>query len=226
MTTRITKFASATVLGAALVASSAAFAQTTASATTDLNIRSGPGPQYTVTGVIGAGEQATIEGCLDGSKWCTVTSAAGQGWVYSDYLTADMSGETVVVTESYQQLGVPVTTYDEGSAPDGALVGGATGAVAGALIGGPIGAAIGGVAGAAAGGTTAGVIDPPQNVTTYVQSNAVEPVFLEGEVAVGAQVPQEVTLVEVPEYEYRYVNINSQPVLVNPENRQIVYVYR
>lgn len=223
---KFTKLASATVLGAALVASGAAFAQTSASATTDLNIRSGPGPQYPVTGVINAGEQATINGCLENSKWCTVTTAAGEGWAYSDYLAADMSGQTVVVTESRQELGVPVTTYDEGSAPDGALMGGATGAIAGALIGGPIGAAIGGVAGAAAGGTTAGLVDPPEAVTTYVQSNQVQPVYLEGEVVVGAQVPETVELVQVPDYEYRYVNVNSQPVLVDPSTRQIVYVYR
>jgi uncharacterized protein YraI len=226
MHTRIKHLASATILGAALVASGAAFAQTTASATTDLNVRAGPGPQYPVTGVINAGEQATINGCIEGSKWCQVTGAGGEGWAYSDYLSADMSGQTVVVTESREQLGVPLTTYDDGLADDGAVMGGATGAVAGALIGGPVGAVIGGVAGAAAGGTTGGVIDPPETVTTYVTSNAAEPVYLEGEVVVGAQVPETVELREVPDYEYRYVNVNSQPVLVDPSNRQIVYVYR
>jgi uncharacterized protein YraI len=226
MTTTFTRLASATVLGAALIASGAAFAQSTATATADLNIRSGPGPQYPVTGVINAGESATINGCIEGSSWCTVSSAGGEGWAFSDYLTADLSGETVVVTQRYQDIGVPVTTYDEGSAPDGALMGGATGALAGALIAGPIGAAVGGVAGAAAGGTTGGLVDPPENVTTYVTSNQVEPVYLEGEVVVGAQVPETVQLTEVPEYEYRYVNINSQPVLVEPSTRQIVYVYR
>ncbi|WP_370853058.1 DUF1236 domain-containing protein [Pararhizobium haloflavum] len=70
------------------------------------------------------------------------------------------------------------------------------------------------------------MIDPPENVTTYVQSNQVEPVYLEGEVVVGAQVPETVALTEVPDYDYRYVNVNSQPVLVDPSNRQIVYVYR
>jgi uncharacterized protein YraI len=226
MTTRFTKIASATIVGAALLASGAAFAQTTASATADLNIRSGPGPQFPVTGVINTGEQATINGCLEGSKWCQVSGAGGEGWAYSDYLTADLAGEAVVVTERYQDVGVPVTTYDEGSATDGAVMGGATGAVAGALIGGPIGAVVGGVAGAAAAGTTAGVIDPPETVTTYVTSNAAEPVYLEGEVVVGAQVPDTVELREVPDYEYRYVNVNSQPVLVDPASRQIVYVYR
>lgn len=226
MTTRFKKFASLAIIGGALAASTSAYAQTTASATADLNIRSGPGPQYPVTGVIGAGEQATINGCLENSKWCTVTTSAGEGWAYSDYLTADLSGETVVVTESRQQLSVPVTTYEEGAGATGAVAGGAAGAVAGALIAGPVGAAIGGVAGMATAGTAASVVDPPEQVTTYVQSNQVEPVYLEGEVVVGAGVPDTVELVEVPDYEYRYVNVNSQPVLVDPATRQIVYVYR
>jgi uncharacterized protein YraI len=226
MTTKLMKLASATVLSAGLLASGAAFAQTQASATVDLNVRAGPGPQYEVIGVIPAGETATINGCLDGSAWCTVTTADGEGWAYSDYLAADMSGETVVVTQSRQELGVPVTTFEDGSGDEGALVGGAAGAVAGALIAGPVGAVIGGAAGVAAGGTTGTVIDPPEAVTTFVQTNAVEPVYLEGEVVVGAQVPDTVQLTPVPDYEYQYVNVNSQPVLVDPASRQIVYVYR
>ena len=39
-------------LGAALLLSSTALAQTTVQATADLNVRSGPGPQYEVVGVI------------------------------------------------------------------------------------------------------------------------------------------------------------------------------
>lgn len=226
MKTKFLKSASFGIVGMAFLASGAAFAQTAATATTDLNVRAGPGPQYPVTGVIDAGAQATIDGCIEGSKWCQVTTGSGQGWAYSDYLTADVSGTTVVVTENRQEIGVPVTTYDDGGGDDGAVMGGATGAIAGALIGGPVGAVIGGAAGVAAGGTAGAVIEPPTEVTTYVQSNAPEPVYLEGEVVVGAQVPETVQLQEVPNYDYRYVNVNNQPVLVDPSNRQIVYVYR
>ena len=122
MHTRIKQLASATILGAALVASGAAFAQTSASATTDLNVRAGPGPQYPVTGVINAGEQATINGCLDGSKWCQVTGANGEGWAYSNsgyiLLTAIIeaaSGETYadfVAANLFQPLGMTDSGYD------------------------------------------------------------------------------------------------------------------
>ena len=51
--------------------------------------------------------------------------------------------------------------------------------------------------------------------------------MLDGEVVVGAGVPDSVTLYEIPDQkDYRYVTINGQPVLVNPTDRKIVYVYR
>jgi hypothetical protein len=35
-----------------------------------------------------------------------------------------------------------------------------------------------------------------------------------------------VQLRPVPDYNYRYVYVNRQPVLVDPASRRIVYVYR
>ena len=129
---------------ASLPLSGVALAETAATATTDLNIRSGPGPQYEIIGVVNANEGTTVKGCLEGSKWCTVTQEGKDGWVYSDYLTADLSGSAVVLTERYADVGVPVVTYEDSAAGEGAAAGAATGAVAGALIGGPVGAAVGG----------------------------------------------------------------------------------
>jgi hypothetical protein len=53
-----------------------------------------------------------------------------------------------------------------------------------------------------------------------------EPVYLEGEVVVGAQVPDTVTVQPIPDYDYDYVYINGQPVLIDPANRQIVHIFR
>jgi uncharacterized protein YraI len=217
---------SMTAAAALFALSGAAFAQSSAVATTDLNVRAGPGPQYPVVGLIPSGEGATINGCIQGSKWCQVTTSTGQGWAYSDYLTGDFGGQTVVLTERPADA-VPVVTHEQPQGGGGAVAGAATGAVAGALIGGPVGAAIGGVAGAAVGGTAEGVVaPPPDTVTTYVRSNPVDPVYLDGEVVVGAALPESVTLAEVPDYEYRYVYLNGQPVLVEPQTRRIVYVVR
>ena len=198
-----------------------ALAQFNATATTDLNIRSGPGPQYEVVGAIGASEAATVNGCLQGSKWCQVSHNGITGWSYSEYLTGDFGGQRVAISAAPATAQVPVVDYDQ-TASTSATVGAAGGAIAGALIGGPVGAAIGGVAGAAAGAA----VTPPDNVRTYVVENRPDPIYLEGEVVVGAGLPDTVELREIPDYEYRYQYVNNQPVLVDPQTRRIVYVYR
>lgn len=208
-----------------VAATGLASAQSGVIATTDLNVRGGPGPEYPVVGMIPAGGPADLSGCLDNSKWCQVSTASGPGWVYSDYLTIDRGGTASVVTESRAE--VPVVTYERPQGGGGAVAGGATGAVAGAIIGGPIGAVVGGVAGAAVGGTAEGLASsPPEKVVSYVRTNQIQPVYLDGEVVVGASLPETVTLAEVPDYEYRYVYVNGQPVLVEPQTRRIVYVVR
>lgn len=202
---------------AALAASGTAFAQMQTQATTDLNFRSGPGPQFEVVGVIPSGGAASLEGCVESGKWCRVSYEGKQGWAYSDYLTATISGEQRVVT-NVPAAERPVVTYDG----TGAATGAAGGAVVGALVGGPVGAAIGGAIGAGIGANN----PPPQRVQTYVQQNRVEPVYLEGEVVVGAGLPQSVELRTIPDYEYNYMYVNGVPVLVDPGSRRIVYVYR
>ena len=213
---------------ALVVLSSAALAQSSVSATTDLNVRAGPGPQYPIVGMIAAGEKTTLNGCLENSKWCVVATSAGEGWVYSDYLTGDFGGTQVVLTQRPADSGVKLVPApaDKGGGDAGAVAGGVTGAVAGAIIAGPIGAAVGGAAGVVAGGATGTVIDPPEKVRTYITSNKIDPVYLDGEVVVGAGLPDTVELREIPNYEYRYVYVNGQPVLVDATTRQIVYVVR
>lgn len=221
------KLAAGTILATGALTGMAFAQATSATATTELNIRSGPGPQYASVGFIASGDTTAVDGCLEGSKWCRVNYNGVQGWAYSDYLTADLSGEVVVLTDRYPDVGLSTVTYtDDGAAPGGAAVGATSGAVIGALVGGPIGAVVGGTIGAASGGAAGAIIDPPETARAYVASNPVEPVYLEGEVVIGAGVPDNVTLQTIPDYDYRYVYINGQAVLVDPGTRQIVYVVR
>ncbi|MBX3569085.1 MAG: DUF1236 domain-containing protein [Rhizobiaceae bacterium] len=203
----------------------AALAQSPVQATTNLNVRAGPGPQYPVIGVIGAGQEATLKGCIAQSKWCSVAEAGGDGWVYSDYLTGSFGGNTVVLssrpTDSVAVVEAPRNMGDEG-----AIAGGATGAIAGAIVGGPIGAVVGGAAGTVAGGAVGSFTPPPESVRTYIAANPGEPVYLDGEVVEGATLPETVVLREVPDYEYRYVNVNGQEVLIEPGTRRVVYIVR
>lgn len=213
--------------GVLVAMSGAAFADTAVSAVTDLNVRAGPGPQYPVIGVLAAGQKATLNGCLENSKWCTIAEAQGQGWVYSDYVAADFGGSQVVLTQRPPDSDIAIVAPpDKGGGDAGAIAGGATGAITGTIIGGPVGAAVGGAAGTIAGGATGTVIDPPEQVRTYVTTHQEAPVYLDGEIVTGATLPDTVELLDVPDYEYRYVYVNGQSVLVEPQSRRVVYVMR
>ena len=191
------------VAGALVAMSGAALADTAVSAVTDLNVRAGPGPQYPVIGVLAAGQSATLNGCIENSKWCTIAEAGGQGWVYSDYVTADFGGSRVVLTRRPADAAITVVAPPQDDYPD---------TYTGAILSddGPI-----------------DVIDrPPAEVGTYVSTHRLDPVYLDGEVVTGATLPDTVELREIPDYRYRYVYVNGQQALVDPQTRRIMYVVR
>jgi uncharacterized protein YraI len=229
-TTSMNKILATTALAllTATVMTGPAAAQFAASATAELNVRVGPGPQYQAIGVIPAGGTVSVLGCMEASKWCQITYENTNGWAYSDYLAGTVSGQAVVMTERRPDMAVPVATYDAGSggAASGAAVGATSGVIIGALVGGPIGAVVGGMIGASAGATAGAVIDPPETAIAYVRSNPTETVYLDGEVVVGAAVPETVSLAPIPDYSYQYVWVNGQAALIDPASRQIVYVVR
>jgi uncharacterized protein YraI len=197
--------------GAALLAfAGVAAADTMVSATTDLNVRAGPGPEYQVIGVLGAGQQAPLTGCLQNSRWCTVSTASGNGWVYSDYLAAEEQGQRVVIARRPTGITVPVVTYDGPAAQVDTTV-------TSDIVGPDDGIAV---------DNTIGTIEPPNEVRTYVVDHRSDPVYLNGEVVVGAGLPDNVELTEIPDYQYRYVDVNGQPVLVDPQTRRIVHIVR
>ncbi len=201
-----------------------------ANAATDLNIRSGPANNYSVLGVIPTGKTATLDGCIEDGTWCKVSYDGVDGWSYAPYLTVSADQQAYVVTERPSTVEVTTVTYED---TEETLKDERTGASAGVVIGsllayaagGPVGGIIaGGIIGGAAGSAA---VEPTTETVTYIESNPVDTVYLEGEVAVGAGVPKEVTLYEIPSQpEYRYVNINGQTVLVNAENNAIVRVIR
>lgn len=196
-----TALAAAAVFGTAAGASAAG----SATATTDLNVRSGPGPQYAPVTVIPNGDPVTVEGCIQGSQWCQIDYDGTTGWAYSAYLTMPYQGQTVVIRQ--QPAAVPVVTYE---APADAP---AAPSYEGELIG-------------RVGDTPPPPAPPPAPVRTYVTDNRMQPVYLQGEVVVGAGVPDTVQLQQVPDYQYDYAYVNGEPVLVDPNDRRIVYVYR
>lgn len=201
-----------------------------ANAVTDLNIRSGPANNYTVVGVIPSGGTAMLEGCVADGSWCKVSFDGVEGWSYAPYLTVRAQEEAYVVPERPATVDVTTVTYENtGETLEDERAGATAGVVIGSLAayaaGGPLGGIIaGGIIGGAAGSAA---VEPTMETVTYIERNPVDTVYLDGEVAVGAGVPPDVTLYEIPSQpEFRYVNINGETVLVNPENNAIVRVIR
>ncbi len=198
----------------------AATAETEATAWTDLNLRDGPSPMHTIVGVIPANDTVSVQGCLADASWCSVTHGGVSGWAAGNYMTTPVENAPVALASVDNRVALKTVTYDNEAASTN--VGMATGAVTGALVAGPVGAVVGGMIGGIAGAVAA----PDPTVITYVQSNPIEPIYLEGEVVVGAGVPETVTLTPVPDSAYTYAYLNGVPVLVNTENRQVAYIVR
>lgn len=211
-------------IAALMVAATPALAAT-ATATTDLNLRAGPGPDFEIVGVIAGSDQAEVEGCLDEANWCKVSYNGQEGWAYGEYLSGNVE-TAVAITEVPTVRYVHTETVETPNENEGiaAATGGVTGgAVLGALIGGPAAVAAGAIIGSVVG---ADAVEPKTETVTYITEHPVEPVYLEGEVVVGAALPPTVEVYEVPETQYSYINVNGQTVLVEPENRSIVYIQR
>lgn len=186
-----------------------AAAATLAAAVTPLNIRSGPGPQYSVIGAIPQRGQATVLGCIRGSLWCEVSYNGRQGWTYAQYLTATLSGRSLVLAQTINT--VPAVTYQAPVETVGSAI--AAPAITGTLI-------------EPAPAAQPLVIAPPPPVGSYVINHPVAPIYLNGEVVEGVGLPEDVALAPVPGYDYEYAYVNNQPVLVEPQTRRVEYIYR
>lgn len=213
----------------AMTVAGAASAETAATAATDLNLRAEPQSTAQILGVIANGDEVKVAGCIESANWCQVSYKDQQGWAYGDYLTTKVGDKVEPLYPNRQAVGVTVVeapAVDPSRQTQDAAVGAGTGAAVGAVVGGPVGALVG----AAIGGgvaTAPPAVEPAPEVRTYITENPQEAVILDGEVVVGAGIPDSVTLYEIPNQpDYRYVVVNNQPVLVNPTDRRIVYVYR
>jgi uncharacterized protein YraI len=209
---------------------SAAQAQTIGTATTDLNVRSGPDPQFPVIGMIRENRRATVLGCIEGSRWCQVDIRGRTGWAYSQYMTLRAGDGRIVVREPANVASLPTVTYDAMGyreptyradvAPTAAAI--FNNSVVG--YGGPGAGAIG--APRPATYNNFALTPPPPAIGQYVAANSTNSFYYSGDVVVGASLPQTVVLNNVPDYRYQYVYVNDTPVLVDPATRQIVYVFR
>jgi uncharacterized protein YraI len=196
----------ASLAGAALIAGSALAVPAVFSPTGHLNVRSGPGFQYGVVAQMPANQRFPVTGCIQDYSWCSVVVGDVTGWASAPYLVTDFGGKPTNLQVSGAQLGIPIVV----PAPVAAVV--ATPAV-GAMV--PVAPAVGVVE----------PVVPAPEVLSYVTQQAVEPVLVDGEVMVGAVLPEAVPVYPVPASPYVYSYVNGQRVLVEPAARRIVYVF-
>lgn len=284
-----------TLITAALASAamlSAAQAQTIGTASTDLNIRSGPDPQFPVIGMLRNNQRAAVLGCIEGSRWCQVDVRGRTGWAYSQYMT--MSGDIAAVlavpeievdvatrpmvtappvvayrapapvvtyqapypVATYQspypmatyrspyptaayQARYPTTTYQAPvvayrTAPAVTYQAPVVAYRAPATVVETTAAAPRDFAGRLippretiyASTTPPPAYMPPRSVRTYVTSNPLETVWLEGSLVSGAGIPNDIDLMPIPNSRYQYAYVNDYAVLVDPASRRVVYVTR
>jgi uncharacterized protein YraI len=189
--------------------STTAFGAIIATATTSTNVRSGPGPAYPVIGAVRARSKITVLGCVQGSLWCQVDFAGKQGWAYAEHLTATVSGLALAASQAMPRPATTVTyqapVETTGLVPRPAITGTL---VAPRVAAAPLS------------------LEPPMTVREYVVAHPLDPVYLNGDLTVGAGLPPEVPLAPVPGYQYQYAYVNGMPVLVEPQTRQVTYVYQ
>ncbi|CTQ34246.1 DUF1236 domain-containing protein [Jannaschia rubra] len=203
MTFRILTAASALALAAA-----PALAASPAVTTSDLNLRVGPGTAYDVAGVMPARSSIDLAGCIADSSWCEVTYDGVTGYAWAPHIAMTVAGAEVPLTE--------VKDYD----------------IVTFQSTGDVNAYIGDVEPTAVGPALSvipldGALTAPDGETiAYIGEYPVEPIFVDGEVTVGSVLPDDAPLRKVPGGTFLYTNVNGQPVLVNPANRQIVHIAR
>ncbi len=172
--------------------------------TAHLNLRSGPGTQYPIIGVMEYNVRSEITGCLADYSWCSITIAGLNGWADAQYLVVDKAGSILEVDEQGAATGIPVVAAE-----------GVTEVVAGPTVGVVVGPA----------GNVAAIVPEPA-VVSYIAATPVPAVAVEGEIVVGAVLPAAVQLYDVPTSDYDYAIVNGNTVLVDASSRAVVYIAR
>jgi uncharacterized protein YraI len=201
---------------AAVVALSGTAMAATAVVQQAVNVRSGPGPEYGVVGVLSVKRRVEVLGCTPSLRWCRVSGEGTTGWVYSDYIAWDMDGARRPIRSAPPGVETPIVQYRQ--PPPAAAPGQKQAAPPRTVAATPAAPTQGTAA------LSSNFVNPPEQVRRFVATQATEPVYLEGEVEIGAGLPEVVPLYSVPDYGYRYAVVNGDKVLVDSD-RRIVYVF-
>lgn len=109
----MTKYFLAVLTGLTLLmGSTAANAATKAVATTDVNLRAGPGTHYPVIKVVPQTGGLITFGCLADYSWCDVRYSGHRGWLAARYIKLIRPG-AVITPATAVRVGVPVIRFNQ-----------------------------------------------------------------------------------------------------------------
>ncbi|MBE0413223.1 DUF1236 domain-containing protein [Yoonia sp.] len=215
----------------ALTAAAPSFAQSTeARAGAEISARVTPSEFAPSVGVLELNQAVMIEGCLEDVSWCQISFDEQTAWASAEYLYVEEDAKPVALINRPGSLSLTTVTVPDVDATQAeqnsaAALGATLGSLIAFAAGGPLGGIIaGGVIGSAVAVST---VEPSEETLVFVTANPVDTIYLNGEVAIGAGVPAEVVMFDVPaQPEFRYLNVNNQTVLVDAATGTIVRVIR
>ena len=80
-----------------------------------LNLRAGPAQEYPLVARVAAGMQISVQGCLDGYRWCDVVAGPYRGWAYAHNIYLPYQGANVPLLNYGPAIGVGIVGFAVGS---------------------------------------------------------------------------------------------------------------
>jgi uncharacterized protein YraI len=111
MKTRIIAYA-ASLLAVVNFAGNAVAVDITGYSGVNLNIRSGPSTRFPLVGVLGAGSELRIHGCLARYTWCDVSASGTRGGVSGAHIQLVDEARRVYVPAYAAHSGISIVTFD------------------------------------------------------------------------------------------------------------------
>lgn len=218
--------------GAAAAALAApGLAQSIATVTTDLNLRSGPGTTHGIVGVAPARSSIEVIRCDAGGGWCEVAFEGTRAYASAAYLEMGAPGAVTVATPA---ILVPATPETVVVVPPKSAwtTDGTTTAWSGVTVAPqaaePSVIAINPNAQVIALSPAAQVVAtaPEAELVAFVRQNPVAPVVIEREIVPGIVIPEDVVLYPMHDSGVSYANVNGGFVFVEPQARQVIRIVR
>ena len=191
----------ATTTLAALIASGSTAFAFTGEVSNNLHMRTGPGEQYQIITTVDSQSDVEVHGCLEKVTWCDINWGSIRGWAAGEYIVYRSDEGIKPLPLAGDMIGIPVVTF---TAVDEIV---------------PVFVGV-----FEEFDETVTEISPPKQVSAYVEEQDIDTVLVQGEVAVGAVVPEKVPLYAVPESKYSFTNVNGRNVLVT-NDRKVVHIF-